>query len=370
MTDLATIFSFSTPSACDEITAIKSMNVRAENQNKDQLLEERSDGKGFVIVYRFNLFYFIIACYLLVNCNTKALDIQLQDVLEGSKIAMSLVTEYELLNSGNKSKIYQKKNTNGVITTRSEVIVGKTTRITITIGDQSILLFPEKHLAIDQSAIVTSMSTQLQQAGTRSFASLIENSAASVTTISGVVKNDDRMCYNIKCKVATDLIANLTKSISPDFKGFIADEVDYLIDTNTLYIVEFRSLQHGVIIGRTEFKGFKTNSLPDDLFSVPAGYVVESANNEDDYALLISKYFSRKPRLLPGYAIDPKTQLVVKVDPKTGAYIPLGDPKAVANSVSSTAIRYKRIRLSIIIAMTGITIAFLFAIIKWKKKIT
>jgi hypothetical protein len=69
-------------------------------------------------------------------------------------------------------------------------------------------------------------------------------------------------------------------------------------------------------------------------------------------------------KMLPkGFAIDPKTQDIVKVDPKTGAFIPITNTATSSAYQFGTSNNQKTIRIAVLSILVTSSVGFLVVII-------
>jgi len=286
-----------------------------------------------------------------------------QEIIEKAKDAMNVAMEYQVnaADGAATTVVYQKTLTNGTIASRSETSSGVTKIIYLFSNGKSYQLFPDVHAAIDMSYLKQVVG---QEQSVNPFAQVILGTAEwkGFTTYSG------KTCYQIQAHMAP-MDASLIATLRAKFKQIIPDGCLYLIETNTYRVLQMTMLHGESTYAKIEFKDFDVLSdLSDDFFIVPQDYKIEKPDSLEQAVKITEKYIAleHKPKNIPkGFAFDPDTLRIVKVDPKTGAFIPL---TRIDHAEKATSPAIRIITLLMLVVSSVVFLIFIIANQCGKKK--
>jgi hypothetical protein len=278
-----------------------------------------------------------------------------QEIIEKAKDAMNATMKYQVGAAGGAATtmVYQKALTNGITVSRYETSSGTAKLTYLFLSDGTFQLFPEVHGAIDVGF--------LAQAGQVPSVNPFAKISPGTEEWMGFTTYDDKICYKIRAHLTpinTSVIAMLPANTP------IPDACQYLIETNTCRVLQVTMLHGNSTYANVEFRNFEVlPDLPGDFFIIPPDYKIEKATSVEQYSRMIMKYLVPGPKNIPkGFAFDPETYHIVKVDPKTGAFIPLTNTATSSDYLASSKSQ-KRIRAVILSILVISSVAFLAIII-------
>jgi hypothetical protein len=275
-----------------------------------------------------------------------------QEIIQKSKDVMNATMKYEIGIAGSAAitVVYQKALTNGTTVSRYETSAGTVKLTYLFLGNGTFQLFPKAHAAINVSFLV--------QAGQVPSVNPFAKISPDIAEWRGFTTYKDKTCYKVQAHL-TPVDTNLTAMLPANTP--VPDSCQYLIETNTYRVLQMTLLHGNSTYGSMEFRNFE--ALPDlseDFFIVPSDYKSENAASLENYSHLMMKYLIQGPKNIPkGYAYDPDTHFIVKVDPKTGAFIPLTNAAASSAYQFGTLKSQKTIRIIVLFIMVILSFGFL-----------
>lgn len=282
-----------------------------------------------------------------------------QEIIEKSKTAMESTMKYQVAIAGDTATtvVYQKKLSDDTLVSRCEITSGTSKIVYVFSSNGNYRLFPGSHGVID----LNFMRQIGQSANTYSpFAHI----SLSTAEWKGFASYNAETCYKIQASIAP-LATNLSAIYQAKHIP-IPDACQYLIETNTYHVLQMTMLRGNSTFSSLEFKDFEVSSnMSDALFTIPENSNISKPASLEEYSQMTVKYLVRPPKnIAKGFAYDPETGYVLKVDPKTGALIPF------TNMIGSSGYQFgapgnqKKARIFVIAILITLTICFLTFIIK------
>ena len=249
-----------------------------------------------------------------------------KEIVEKSKAAMESAMMYQV-SAGDKTVkqvVYQKNLTNGVTVSRSEISSGNVKIIYLCSDIGNYELFPDANAATD-------LSFQ-EKMGQLSSVNPFVKADIGTASWNGITTYNGQTCYNIEVHLlppSASLMAILQEKAK-----LMPDACRYLIETNTYHVVQMTMLNGKSTFDNVEFKGFDVlPELPQDFFIVPANYKIEKPSSWSESIKIKQKNIALNtaPKKIPkGFAFDPETHRIVKVDPVTGAFSSITNKSSIS----------------------------------------
>jgi hypothetical protein len=309
----------------------------------------------------------VVALFCLTSLfsqNVGAAEPSAQAIIERAKAAMESTMKYQISAAGGAATtvVYQKALTNGTMASRSETSSGDVKLTYLFSSGRTYQLFPDAHAAIDMSF--------LEQIGQSPSVNPFARVSLGTAEWKGFTTCDDKTCYKIQVHLVpmdTNQLAAMLQQAKannipiPPFP----DACEYLIETNTSRVLQMTMLHGDSKYAKVEFKDFGIlPDLPDDFFIIQADYTIEKAASLEEYSHMMMNYLVPPPKNIPkGFAFDPKTHHIVKVDPKTGAFIPLNTNIVASSAYQLSASGQNGIRIIILSILVVSSVGFLVVII-------
>jgi outer membrane lipoprotein-sorting protein len=304
-----------------------------------------------------------------ISRNAFATDPSAQEILEKAKTSMESMMKCRIIVGTNEMVFYQKILTNGITASRCEMST-PIKKINLNSDGKMYELYPDANVAIDQDFMLKTMQ-QISQGRKESSLSLLGNFYSYAAKLIGLSTYEGKNCFDIQAIMPPEVQTNL-QAMLPEKAGKLDIEQQYLIETNTYHILQTKVFSQGSPISKMEFKDIEmTAELPNDLFMVPKGYKIEKPSSLEEYAKIVGDCIvaetyvkTNLKKMLPkGFAIDPKTQDIVKVDPKTGAFIPITNTATSSAYQFGTSNNQKTIRIAVLSILVTSSVGFLVVII-------
>jgi hypothetical protein len=296
--------------------------------------------------------------------NVAAAELSAQEIIEKAKAAMESTMKYQISAAGGAATtvVYQKALTNGTMASRSETSSGHVKLTYLFSSGGTYQLFPDAHAAIDMSF--------MEQIGQGPSVDPFAKVSLGTAEWKGFTTCDDKTCYKIQAHlvpVNTNQLAAMLQQAKaknipiPPFP----DACEYLIETNTSRVLQMTMLHDDSKYAKMEFRDFGVlPDLSEDFFIVPPDYTIEKAASLEEYSHMVMNYLVPPPKNIPkGFAFDPETHHIVKVDPKTGAFIPLNTNIVASSAYQPSASGQNKIRAIILSILAVSSVGFLVVII-------
>ena len=234
-----------------------------------------------------------------VRC-LQADELSAEEIMAKSRTAMSQPLRYTSVSAdGVEMTVYRKTLPNGSIAMLTNFPATK--EISITYDKKHYDIHLEHQIAIDMSNVFQSANNLANSL----VSDIQDDIKRKFYETAGVVKYNDRDCYEILEKITPEFKAAVWDKISENLRDKFPAKSRLLIDKES-YLVQMREkfTEEGVTLSKIEYKDIHPQpDLSDDFFQLPPGLEVLSPQSIKEHTAII------KDRLMPQHTpVDVKVE--------------------------------------------------------------